>query len=163
MRWGPLKTYIKEDQLNAWWKVHHLDEDLDYVMILGCDAVSLFPNLRKEETVRELFTEVVDSKVDVRGLSWKEMGLYIAINSNLAEQEEWEVDNYVPERKYTKGPDSGMTSKDVMRPEKDCWLQWRFASQEPGEATKRRMLGACLAIAVKYISLPTCTPSVGRS
>ena len=61
------------DKLNAWWKEHHLDEDLEDVMTLGCDAVSLFPNLKKEETAQELFQEMVDSKVKVEGVSWKEM------------------------------------------------------------------------------------------
>ena len=139
------------DQLNKWWMENKIGEDLGDVMILGCDAVSLFPNLKKEETARELFKEVVSSQVEVKGVSWKEMSRYIAINSTVEEQEEWQVADYVAKRRHTKGPVPGMTSKDVMREEKDCGLQWRLVSEEPGDETKRRMLGACLAIAVKYV------------
>ena len=72
------------------------DEDLEDIMTLGCDAVSLFPNLKKKETARELFKEVLKSDVTVQGLSWKEMGRYIAINSSPSDQDEWKVKHLIP-------------------------------------------------------------------
>ena len=53
------------DRLNDWWKKNMMEDDQDEVMLLGCDAVSLFPNLRKEESAAEVFREVMESKVSV--------------------------------------------------------------------------------------------------
>ena len=54
------------------------------IMILGSDAVSLYPSLRKDETTNIRFQEVVDSNVNLEGTSWRDAAVYLATTSTQA-------------------------------------------------------------------------------
>ena len=128
-----------------------MQEKLEDMMILASDAVALFPSLRKEETATTVFEEVVRSRVQVEGLSWKESARYVKINSEPWEAQRFRVSHLLPRRRYTRGPAPGMTSSDVLTGKQDSDTQWIFPDITPTAADERRLLAAALALAVRFI------------
>ena len=141
----------KVDQLNESWKKNINSNNLTDAMILGSDAESLYPSLKKEETAAQVYKEVVNSKVEFQDIQWKEAARYLAINCEPWQHKHYKVQQYIPRRVNRKGVEPGMTSRDVMDPKVDADSQWTFRNINPSPKECKILLAACLAEATKFI------------
>ena len=121
----PLEVISSEDlrsrvvRHNA--EVSLTDTDTETVLI-GGDCVQLFPSLPAAASgriVREAVIKIVrQSKMDIRGLDYRELAKYVRMNMTDGEIKVRHLEKIVPKRAYTKGSMPGMTGAQAMKKRK---------------------------------------------
>ena len=89
------------------------DEEL---ILLGIDAVALFPSLDPEQTAKEVREEFVRSEMvlDPEVWKWEELVTYVAMNHTQEEIDKLGLSQVIPRRKFAKGVRPGVTSDDAL-------------------------------------------------
>ena len=123
--------------------------EVNNLVLIGADATALFPGLRKEHTADIVASEYLRSGLEVEGLDWQEMAVYVAINSSEQQQVKWGVRQFIPKKASNQGIYPTMAS--MLGPHKASSDQWTFSWVKPGDYGMRLLLAACLRIAIKLV------------
>ena len=149
-----------------------VDTDIKTVLI-GCDAVALFPSLPAAESgriVREAAIKIVEqSGLSIRGVDYRELAKYVRMNLSDFEIRSRKLSRIVPVRRSNKGKMPGMTGKEATKrkePEQESDEEKKKNEEEEKpskeerfihperEATKEEeilLFATALEIAVKFL------------
>ena len=99
-------------------------------MVVGADAVSLYPSLDTESTSESVRMEVIESKMKFEGVIMFEAGKYVAMNTQPWERRQMGVDHMVPSRRYRMRPDPCITGDGATSKQADDEKQWMRKREE---------------------------------
>ena len=138
-------SHAEIDRVNA----SHQEEAL---IIGSTDVKALYPSLDIDFTVEKVCLVVEKSNLTVDGVNYKELGLYIAVNTvhNPDELTSVGLNDFCPTRSTNRGRKPTMASLRGMQEDKR-WSNWVPAKKEPGKTEKRKMLMYGLRIAMLFI------------
>ena len=137
-------------------------EEEEYVMV-GMDAVSLFPSLSSRRTARTVGERVRKSSLKMNGFNWKKGILYIMMNKKLVTKISTRIKRYFPIRKSRQGTEPGMSSQGLKRKENAEDKQWFFYRKDPSEEEEKEMISYVLEIAVVILWENYCFDFGGRT
>ena len=118
------------------------------IVIGSADVKALYPSLDIEFTVEKVCELFYESSITIEGVNYKELGLYIALNSRTVTEELREV---VPTRKTRLGRPPLITSSGIAIDEEDRFGPWLPPSRQATEVEKRLMIKEALKIALKLV------------
>ena len=101
---------------------------VEQLMILGTDAVALYPSLDKHETGRVVREHCEKTSLKFVGLNWKELARYLAITLSPEEIELSALKKFIPTSTKTGGTRPGITNKFVLGPGEDSKCSGLLAS-----------------------------------
>ena len=107
-------------------RVSSKDVDPDWVqdrskamVVIGSDAVSLYPSMTKQESADEVAEAVMQSDLRWEGVNWKEATLYLVLGRDEAWCRSSGLTRVLPWMKYKKGTKPGLTGVCAMGAEAD--------------------------------------------
>ena len=123
------------------------------MILLGADAVSLYPKLRKDQSAKIVASEFLKSDLEVTGTDWKEISRYVKMNSTRRQQIDWNVTQYLPVRAKSSGVEPGMSSMSGTVPDHGRCTeeqQWIYPDN-PGKLGTKLLLAAALQIVINVL------------
>ena len=131
---------LKENRMNGFKKCDKVSskqvgqewvQDRSRVMVvIGSDAVSLFPSLTKQDSADEVAQSVMESDLKWEGVNWKEAVRFLV----LGRDEPWcrssKLRRVLPWRRSKKGTRPGLTGVGPLGPDANDEKQWKFPSVE---------------------------------
>ena len=157
MRPDPIEVISTEDMLS---RIDQYNENIantiqDDVVLIGCDAVQLFPSLRAEESgraVREATMNIIKrTKFTIEGLDYKEIAKYIRMNLTDQEISVRRLSRVVPVRKYNRGRMPGMTGDEALKKVEEHEERFLHPNIELTKDEEINMFATALEIAVKFM------------
>ena len=145
-RQNPLEVISTED-LKSRIVAHNkeaetVDKDIKTVLI-GCDAVALFPSLPAAESgriVREATKKIVkQSNLQLKGMDFRELAKYIRMNMSDVEIISRKLSKIVPVRRFKKGQMPSMTGKEATK-RKDPEKENPEEEEEDNNSNKERFI-----------------------
>ena len=112
-------------------------EEMEFIL-LGFDAIALFPSLKEKRTGLIARIMVEKSDVIIEGLNYKQMALYVKLNPHLT-GDLGTLKRLLPWRNKSRGVAPGMQNPGVKGREiggDDCW-SWHKA--EPTQKEKKML------------------------
>ena len=79
-----------------------LKKDKESLLLIGADMISLYPNLRKEQTAAIVAEKLIESNLEISGLDWKDLSRYVFLYTSDKQQMRFRVRLYTP-RSEKKG------------------------------------------------------------
>ena len=125
------------------------DMQTEEVILLGADAVALYPSLDKVVTAEEVRKEVTESRVKWEGVNWGEVGKYVTLNTNKGERRQMGVDELVPTRRFSKGPTPQITGEDAKSKHGtggDAEAKWIFLKKPFSDREQAKLMGALIKV-----------------
>ena len=132
------REWLKQKRTNAFKRCDRVNsrevskewvQDRSSVMvIIGTDAVSLYPSMTKQESADEVAEAVLESSLKWEGVNWKEATRFLV----LGRDETWcrgsKLWRVLPRRKHKKGVRPGLTGVGPLGAEPDDENQYEFRS-----------------------------------
>ena len=119
------------------------------VAIVGADAKCLYPSCEGKHSGRCVREAAMKSQLKVEGWNYIEAARYVAIGYDKFETREFGLDRVVPKRRFHKGRNPGVTGVEPLSGYIEDEEKWIFPRVEPTELEKRKLVAACLDIAVR--------------
>ena len=104
------------------------------MVVIGSDAVSLFPSLTKLESAEEVAQAVMESNMKWEGVNYKEAVRFLVLGRDEAWCRSSKLNRVLPWRRSTKGTRPGLTGAGLLGADEDDEKQWKF----PKQAWRRR-------------------------
>ena len=99
----------------------HKDGSIDTVQMVASDVVALFPSMRAEETARVCSLMVQESDLEFQDLDYKEMLLYISLNTDKVTNIGY-INAFLPTRAKRFGRPPTVRNKQLSAPKKQSDL-----------------------------------------
>merc|ERR1712096_440423 len=103
----------------------------DSVVIVGADAVQMYPSLEAMASGRAAKRATLESKMRIDGVNYTEASRYLAMELGDAERAMSGLRRVLPVRRYRKGTKPGVTGPVAVGPSVDDDSQWIFPPVEP--------------------------------
>ena len=120
-------------------------------MIVGADAVQMYPSLEAMASGRAAKRVTLESKMRIDGVNYREASRYLAMELGDAERAMSGLRRVLPVRRYRKGTKPGVTGPVAVGPSVDDDSQWIFPSVEPTEKEKRMMVATVVEVGVRTV------------
>ena len=122
------------------------------MVIIGSDAVSLYPIMTKQEAADEVAEAVMESNLKWEGVNWKEATRYMV----LGRDEKWCRSSnllcVLPRRRYNHGSRPGLTGVGPLGAEADDANQWKFKNDmELTEWERRKVIAEVLRLSIELM------------
>ena len=122
------------------------------MVIIGSDAVSLYPSMTKRESADEVASAVLESNIKWEGINWKEATRFLV----LGRDETWcrgsKLWRVLPRRMYNHGTKPGLTGAGPMGANPDDENQWQFKrDMNLTEPEKKTIMAEVLRLAVEIM------------
>ena len=143
------------DKLNAKLKAKlsqsgsQQSSQLQNLILLGADAVALFPILNKHISAKVVAEEILNCDIELDGISWREMCRYNALNMTDDEQKARYIKYFIPTRYTISGNVSSqltIRSCQVMGPHEPSPTEWIYSVESPNKTEIKMLLSACTEI-----------------
>ena len=121
------------------------------MVIIGSDAVSLFPSLTKQESADEVAEAVMDSELKWDGVNWKEAVRYLALGRDETWCRSSKLRRVLPWRKSNKGTRPGLTGVGPLGAESDDEKQWKFPGVELTAIEKKMIMSEVLRLSIELM------------
>ena len=118
------REQLKQKRKNGYKRcdrVSSKDVDQDWVqdrsramVVIGSDAVSLYPSMTKQESADEVADAVMKSDMKWEGVNWKEATRYLVLGRDEAWCRSSGLTRVLPWRKFKKGTRPGLTGAGPM-------------------------------------------------
>ena len=131
-------------------KVNNQPHDSD-VVIGSADVKALYPSLDLKFVIEVVCQEFHESNVKVDGIDHKEVGLYVALNTDTDRQCELGIESFCPKRRHTSGRTPTITASGVSENIEERYKPWIFPESNPNNTQHRIMLVEAIRIALKEI------------
>ena len=120
------------------------------MVLVGMDAVALFPSMSGKETGKIVRKRIKDSSVRIEGFNWRKAAVYIRINRGKLSKSgtEREVFKFLPFRKSNRGVQPKMGSTGMKAEIGSEKIQWIFPNKNPSDTIKKEMMGIVAEIAI---------------
>ena len=125
--------------------------DDDEIVVVGADADALYPSLDEAMSSKIAKKSVMESKVKIKGVNYKEAARYVALNSSESEVRFSGLRRILPWRRYRKGTRPGVTGPGPTGPSTDDEEQWTFPRVELTEMVKTKLVATVVEIGVKTV------------
>ena len=127
-----------------------LREEEGEIVLVGMDAVALFPSMSGKETGKIVRKRIKDSNVKIEGFNWRKAAVYIKINRGMLSKSgtEREVFKFLPFRKSNRGVQPKMGSTGMKAEIGSEKTQWIFPNKNPSDTIKKEMMGMVAKIAI---------------
>ena len=128
------------------------------IVLIGADVEALYPSpdpIRTGEAIRE---ETIKSEVKWAGVDWAETLKYLRLNLTKYRARQLQIEHLLPTRKFSKGPDPGITSENALsgdRNHEDKWIQ-KVNTNTLTETDKARLMGCSLEVAIVALFTKHC-------
>ena len=99
------------------------------MVIIGSDAVSLYPNLTKQESTDEVAEAALATEVDWKGVNWKEATRFLVLGRSEAWCRSSKLWKILPRRRYKHGTKPGLTGAGPLGAVSDDEIQWEFRGE----------------------------------
>ena len=129
------------------------DEGIEEDDIVGsADIEALYPSLDIQFTVEKVCELFLDSTIDIKGINYKELSLYLSLNKTDEELQNMGVYGCCPKRRSNRGPRPTMTGCGMVENEEERYRPWVFPDiSEVNDATKRKLVVEALRIVLLTI------------
>ena len=127
---------LKQKRTNAFNRCDRVcskDVDQEWVqdmsrpmVVIGSDAVSLFPSMAKLESADEVAEAVLESSMKWDNINWKEATRFLVLGRDEAWCRSSGLYRVLPWRKHKQGSRPGLTGQGPMGAEADDEKQWEF-------------------------------------
>ena len=126
------------------------DEGIGDGYVIGSfDVEALYPSLDVDFTVDKVCELFISSKVNIEGVDYKEVGLYMSLNRNDAELSELGIREYCPTRRTNRGRRPNMTGCGTTENEEERYRPWVFPDiSEMNCEMKKKMIAEALRVAL---------------
>ena len=124
------------------------DEGIGVDDIIGsADVEALYPSLDVQFTVDKVCELFHNSTMDIEGVDYKELLLYLSLNKTDEQLQDLGLMEYCPKRRNNRGPRPNMTGCGMTEKQEDRYRPWVFPDlSEMSEVTKRRLVVEALRI-----------------
>ena len=144
-----IEVISTEDFVNRINEFNKVSCEGENLVIVGADATALFPSMWARTTGRTVGKAALKTTLVVKGLNYREMARYVAMEMDRFEIRYYNLDRIAPRRRFKKGTKPGVTGKDPLSKHTDSEEQWIFPPFEPTEQEKKALLAASLDIGVR--------------
>ena len=119
-------------------------------MLLGCDAVALFPSLQPTKCAKIVGDELISSDLKIEDVDYQVLAKYVAMSWNVGQIRCRDLHRIIPTRRSKFGPRPGVKSQEAKEPGDriEEHSQWIFNKKELSDHEKRQILGAAVEIAI---------------
>ena len=122
------------------------------MVIVGSDAVSLFPSLTKIESSNEVTSAVMETDLVWEGVDWKEAVRFIVLGRDITWCRKSKLARVLPQRRYKKGTRPGLTGSGPLGAEAGDEKQWEFGpSPALTEMDKKLVMSEVLRLATEIM------------
>ena len=140
-------------------KVNSKDVDKKWVqdrnqkmVIIGSDAVSLYPSLTKQESADEVANAVLESGIKFEGVNWKEATRFLVLGRDETWCRSSKLWRVLPRRKFKHGTRPGLTGAGPLGADVDNENPWEFMSgARLTEQDKRVCMAEVMRLAVEIM------------
>ena len=145
--------YARCNKVNSKEVSNNLVQDRTRKMvIIGSDAVSLYPSMTKVESADEVASAVLESSIKWEGINWKEATRFLV----LGRDETWcrgsKLWRVLPRRKFDHGTKPGLTGAGPMGANTDDENQWQFRKDVYlTEQDRKHIMAEVLRLAVEIM------------
>ena len=96
------------------------------MVIIGTDAVSLYPSMEKQEAADEVAAAVEESSLKWDGVNWKEATRFLVLGRDETWCRKSSLWRVLPRRRYKHGVRPGLTGAGPLGAEPEDEIQWEF-------------------------------------
>jgi hypothetical protein len=122
------------------------------MVIIGSDAVSLYPSITKLESSDEVARAVMETDLRWEGVDWKEAVRFIVLGRDDAWCRSSKLARVLPHRRYRKGTRPGFTGSGPLGAEAGDEKQWDFGpSPALTEVDKKMVMSEVLRLATEIM------------
>ena len=122
------------------------------MVIIGTDAVSLYPSMEKQESADEVAAAVEESSLKWEGVSWKEATRFLVLGRDEAWCRRSSLWRSLPRRRYKHGVRPGLTGVGPMGAEAEDELQWECKPElRLTEGQKSKVMAEVMRLAVELM------------
>ena len=125
-----------------------IDEE---VVIGSADVKALYPSLDITFTIQIVVETFLNSGIEIEGINYKELSLYLALNRSEEELQKLNLSQYCPKRRSNRGRRPTITASGTETKAEKRYAPWIFPEDEPDETTKRKMVGEALRIGLMMV------------
>ena len=124
------------------------NEGIEAGYIIGsADVEALYPSLDVAFTVEKVCEVFMNSTMNIKGINYKELTLYLSLNKTDAQLQNIGVHEFCPKRRSNRGPRPCITGCGMEENEVERYRPWVFPDIEGlDEGTERRLLTEALRI-----------------
>ena len=116
-------------------------EGIDNTFIVGSmDVEALYPSLDIAFTVEKVCEVLHDSKVNIEGVDYKDLGLYLSLVKTDEELQTLGIHNVCPKRRSRRGPRPNITGCGTNEDKDERYRPWIFPDISGIDATTRRKM-----------------------
>ena len=121
------------------------------MVIIGRDAVSLFPSLTKQESADEVAEAVLESDMIWNGINWKEAVRFLALGRDDTWCRSSKLRKLLPWRKSNKGSRPGLKGVGPLGAGVNDEKQWNFPQPELSKAEKKMILSEVMRLSIELM------------
>ena len=122
------------------------------MVIIGSDAVSLYPNLTKQESADEVAEAIMETDMEWKGVNWKEATRFLVLGRSEAWCRSSKLWKVLPRRKFKHGTRPGLTGAGPMGAACDDEIQWEFRGEvHLSKKEKKTVMAEVLRLAVELM------------
>ena len=125
------------------------DEDL--LVMIGFDAIALFPSLKSARTGQIARRQVEKSEITFEGADYMEMSRYAALNREKITGELGTLERLLPRRRKVGWKVPGMQNPEIKGKEKNTQITWVFPDRTPTEQEKKKLHGIVIEIVIRTL------------
>ena len=133
------------------------------MVIIGSDAVSLFPSLTKQESADEVANAVLESDLKWEGINWKEAVRFLALGRDDVWCRSSKLRRVLPWRRSNKGTRPGLKGAGPLGADSDDEKQWKFPTPELTSAEKKMIISEVMRLSVELMFTTHIYSFGGRS
>ena len=115
------------------------------------DVVALYPSLDLDFTIEKVTEEFFESKVEIDGVDYEELGLYLSLHRDEDYLLGKGIMRFCPRRKNRYGAPPKITASGIKVEKEERFKAWIIPPDSPDEAKQRVMLTEALKIVLEVI------------
>ena len=129
----------------------YIQDRSQVMVVIGSDAVSLFPSLTKMESADEVAQAVMESSMKWEGINWKEAVRFLVLGRDEAWCRSSKLNRVLPWRRSTKGTRPGLTGAGPMGAGEDDEKQWKFPNVELTSQERKMVISEVLRLSIEIM------------
>ena len=145
---NPIFHEFTEEEI-IWFETNILEEDcpVDFeknkFVLIGYDAIALFPSLMERRCGEIVRTMVEQSDLIFENIEFKQMTLYLKLNKHMTGKL-GTLERLLPWRRKVGGVDPGMKNESVRGKKVGGEEYWCWPSATPTKAEEKQIIGRCV-------------------
>ena len=123
----------------------------DEVIVGSADVKALYPSLNIDETIKIVTEMFRVSPVEINGVDYKELALYLSLGRSEVELEDVGIKQYCPKRRSNKGNKPTITASGTKAKKNERYGPWVFPRKKPNKQIQKLMLTEAIAIGLEVV------------